>query len=89
MLYNKNKKIKTCKQNRKKKKEKTLKMDLIGECELNNVEEVRYYLDAHPEAVNQMFTRNLEEATPLHFAAQYGHLTLVNLLLKVCKRCLC
>ena len=58
-------------------------MDLIEKCESNNVEEVGYFLVANPEAVNQMFIKNFEEATPLHFAAQYGHLAIVNMLLKV------
>ena len=59
-------------------------MDLIAKCESNNVEEVGYFLETNPgDVVNKMYKKNLEEATPLHFAAQYGHLAIVNLLLKV------
>ncbi|XP_066936826.1 serine/threonine-protein phosphatase 6 regulatory ankyrin repeat subunit C-like [Clytia hemisphaerica] len=57
-------------------------MDLITACEHNNQEEVEHYLNRHPEDLNKTFKKHFEEATPLYFAAQYGHLGIVNLLLK-------
>ena len=58
-------------------------MDLISACESNNQEEVERYLDQHPDSLDKIFKKHFEEATPLYFSAQYGHLAIVNILLRV------
>jgi len=58
-------------------------MELITACEANSSSDVEAYLDTNPEALNKLYKKHFEECTPLHYAAQYGHLGIVNLLLRV------
>lgn len=57
-------------------------MDLIAACESDHTDAVLEYLDSHPDSLDKLYDKHFEQCTPLHFAAEYGHLSIVNLLLR-------